>query len=224
VTEPLADGGQIHSCLQKRHGRAVAQAVGVQFLSRKGGVSRRCVLQVLGQEIPDTEPRERLPSKVVEQFHFGVLVNLPFGAVGTQKPCGLGPQRTKAFFSPLAEEANLKWLGKLQVTGAEIQDFLNTGTGIEHGSQQRVIASALGTRTINRSKNGLDLLVFEILHGTGSSPLKGNAYDPLAVFKTIRMPRSQISEKGVDSRKTHIACGCTIAAPSLQVERNETTR
>ena len=70
---------------------------------------------------------------VSEQFQFGVLIKLSFGAEGTQQLGGLGPQRTVAFLSPFTKEANLKWLGELQVTGPEVQDFLNPGAGIEHG-------------------------------------------------------------------------------------------
>ena len=58
VTEPLADGGEVHACLEQMDGRRVAQRVRVNALA---GQCRRGIggrLNALLKEIANTEPRQ----------------------------------------------------------------------------------------------------------------------------------------------------------------------
>ena len=61
VAQPVADGDEIHAGLQQMYGRAVPQTVGVQALAGEGGACGPCAIAVLGQQIPDTKPRQRRP-------------------------------------------------------------------------------------------------------------------------------------------------------------------
>jgi hypothetical protein len=121
----------------------MSHAVRVESLVAQCGNVRASVIYVLGENVPHAEPSQG--NAAVIEKHSGVRTyfNLAFFTVGKQHGSSLRPQWTESLFAALPEKPNLIRPDELKIAHFHVNYFLNTGSGVEHGSQQSVISPAV---------------------------------------------------------------------------------
>src|SRR5256884_8461419 len=102
-------------------------------------------------------------------------------------------------------ETNLRKCFQLQVANTECDDFLHSGAGIEHGGEQRVIATSVGRGSIHASEHRLNLIVFEVLNGAGTGALERDGQHTLAMLDPQGGCGSAGSEKSVNGCQPDIS-------------------
>src|SRR5260370_9337762 len=106
-------------------------AVLVKALAGQGRALDHCRAEVLRQDVADTKPREPLPSLVAEERRIRATVQLRFHDELLQHLCHLRPERADSPLSSLTEQGYLGWRIDLQVTGVQVDDFLDPCAGIK---------------------------------------------------------------------------------------------
>src|SRR5438876_8396368 len=83
-------------------------------------------------------------------------------------------------------------------TGDWSSDVCSSDLGIEHGGEQRVIATSVGRGSIHASEHRLNLIVFEVLNGAGTGALERDGQHTLAMLDPRGVCGSAVSEKSVN--------------------------
>ena len=113
--------------------------------------------QVLGEEIPHAESRQRCASVIDEEWLCRRRRQPALADVGAEQLGRLRPQGAQPLFASFAEEPHVGWRNELHIRGAQVEDLLDAGAGIEHRGQQRVVAATVTRGAIDGQQGGLDL-------------------------------------------------------------------
>jgi hypothetical protein len=106
---------------------------------------------------------------------------------------------------------------QLQVADTECNDFLHPGAGIEHGGEQRVIATSIDHGSIHAGEHRLNLIVFEVVNGAGTGALERDGKHTLAMLDPRWVRGSAVSEKSVNGCQPDISGRDEIMSISLQM-------
>jgi hypothetical protein len=118
MAEQVTDCRQVNTRLQKRYGRAVPDAVGMQpFLAQIRSVAA-CNAKTPCEDMANSETGQRLASVIKKHVTVRPRIEVPLITERFQHCGGLRPYRTVAFFSSLAEQSHLKRLSELEIASA----------------------------------------------------------------------------------------------------------
>src|SRR5580700_3130070 len=131
----------------------------------------------------------------------------------SQQCGGLRPQRAVSllFFS-FPKQSHLKRLGQLEITHAQIRDLLDAAASVEHRCQQSIVAASLDSGPVDGLENRFDLVIFQVVDGSLSGALEGNAEDTLGQFEMLWITRGHKMKKRMNGRKSHVSRGHTVLA------------
>jgi hypothetical protein len=129
----------------------------------------------------------------------------------------LRPQRAKAFFSAFTEEPDLKRAYQLQIARPQVDDLLYARPRVEHSREERVVAAAIPTCSVDSKKDSFDFIAFQVFDHPLASALKGHTQDALNPVELFGMVGSHVTEEGVDRGQTDIASCHSVLAYFLQI-------
>jgi hypothetical protein len=223
MSKPLADRGQVHARFQQRDSSAVSHAVRVQPLVAQCGNVGSSVIYVFGENVPYAEASQGNAAVVEKHPRVRADFNLTFFTMGQQHGSSLRPQWTESLFAALPEKPNLIRPDELKIARFHVNYFLNTGSGVEHGSQQSVISPTVRCRTIYSLEYSLDLVAIEIFNHALISPFEGNGKKTLRSLDLIGVMSSNITEERVNSCEADIPRCYAVFAFLLEMseERND---
>jgi hypothetical protein len=114
----------------------------------------------------------------------------------------------------------------LEITSAQIRDFLDAATGVEHRRQQSVITASLQGAPVDRFENCINLLVFQVIDGPLSRALEGNAKDALGQREMLWVPRSRKMKERMNGGEPNVSRGNSVFTLLFQVsqEREDSRR
>jgi len=130
---------------------------------------------------------------------------------------GLRPQGAQSLLAPLAIESDLRKRLQLEVTYTQRHHFLHPGPRVEHGREQRIIASAIGRAPIHTPKDRFNFSVVEILDRTRAAPLEGDRQHTLTMLNEGRFGGRAVTEERVDRRQPDVPCRHEIVPRTLQI-------
>ena len=126
---------------------------------------------------------------VKKEVRFGPQVQTPLLTECSQHRGRLRPERAVALLSPFSKQPHLKGFGQLEITDAQIRNLLDPAAGIEHRCQQSIVAASLDRGPVDGLENRVDLLIFQVVDGSLSSALEGNAEDTPGQFEVLWITR-----------------------------------
>src|SRR5215468_6439268 len=138
---------------------------------------------------------------VQKEARFRLQVQTPLLTECSQHSSRLRPERAVALLPPFSKQSRLKRSGQLEIANAQICDLLDADAGVEHRCQQSVVAASLDSGTVDGLENRVDLLIFQVVDGSLSGALEGNAEDPLGQFEMLWVTRGHKMKKRMDGRK-----------------------
>src|SRR5262245_52111906 len=98
---------------------------------------------MLAEEVADAEPGQRLAAAVAEELCRRRWIDPALVEQRAENLHGPRPEWTEALLSALASQPSLERSNKLEVGGAQVEDFLHAGASVEEREQERVIAAAI---------------------------------------------------------------------------------
>src|SRR3990170_5809653 len=146
-------------------GRTVPHAMRVETFLAEGGLSLSSLSQMLRQDISSSKPGKGSPDMVRKNGERFSGVNSSFFNILTQYVGRFGPDWTDTLFSPLSVDTHTERFRQFKISGLKIDDFLHSGAGVKHKSQEGIVPPTIQCRTVNGLENCLDLFKFEILYG-----------------------------------------------------------
>ena len=94
---------------------------------------------------------------IEKQWLLALWWTVAFGDQRTQELARLGPQRAEALFTSFAKEAKVRRRRETEIRDVECDHLLDTRARIEHGHQQRVVATTADRRPFDRREHRLNL-------------------------------------------------------------------
>ena len=110
----------------------------------------------------------------------------------------MGPQRTEALFAPFAKQPDLVRLLQLQSTGPQVEEFLDPCPGVEHGSQQGIVAPPGARGTIHGLQHRLELRILQRVNGPVVRAFKRDLQDPVRAGQLLRLVRGDVAKKSLE--------------------------
>jgi hypothetical protein len=79
------------------------------------------------------------------------------------------------------------WRNQLHIRGTQVEDLLDSGAGIKHRGQQRVVAATVTRRAIDGQQGGLDLGVLEVFDDARGAALERDREHALTLLEMLGM-------------------------------------
>jgi hypothetical protein len=106
---------------------------------------------------------------------------------------------------------------ELEITGSEVEDFLDSAPRVEHRAYEGIVAPPFRSAPINRGQNGLDFLLLEILYGPRASALERDRENALALFEALWDSAGEVSEEGMKGCQADVTGDGLVSAVLLEV-------
>jgi hypothetical protein len=176
------------------------------------------IFNVLFENKPYPESRERLSTMIPEDGACFVQGNLELLQMQAQRAGGLRPQGTTAFLTAFAVKANARRRIQEQIASLHANDFADACAGIEHEAQEDVIAPTIATGAVNAFEDCLDLGEFEMLDFTmNCCPFEWDSQDSLGQDQVLRRMGPDVSKEAMDSAEAYVSSTGLILPLSLQM-------
>jgi hypothetical protein len=219
VSEPLTDCGYVYARLEQGNRSAVSHAMWVQVLSAQGSHFRSGAVYMFGENVSNSEARQRYAPMIQKQSGIGPEIDPPLLTESPQDFGSLWPERAVPLFAALAKHPELVWPDELQIACSKVNHLLHASTGVKHGRQQSVVAAAVCGTPVHSGQYGFDLIAIKIFNDTLVSSFEGNANNALGLFQVFRIASADTAKEGMDGGKTDITSRHTVLAILLQMSK-----
>jgi hypothetical protein len=184
---------------------AMPHAVWMEALFLKRWTNTGSVLEMFSQQVSNAEAGNGVAGMVCKDGHRPPSINPSLLQKLTQKMSRFRPDRTDPLLAAFSKDANTEGLRKLQIVGFEVNQFLYTGTRVEHEAQKRVISPAISSGPIHRIQDCLNFLKFKVINYSRGSSLEWDAQDPLTLIQHLRVYSCNIAEEAVYGSKAAVS-------------------